>query len=63
MKCPYQIKTIHMPEHDDGYITCYAEDITMFLECVKDECPFYYISGSGKVERCGRAVNEEKGGK
>ena len=58
MRCPYQTKIIHVPERDNGYITYYAKDITTFLECVKDECPFYYISG--KTERCGRSVSEER---
>lgn len=56
MRCPYQTKTIHKPQRNDGYIMGYAEDITMFLECAKDECPFYYISG--KAECCSRANSE-----
>ena len=44
MKCPYQTKTIHKPARNDGYITRYAEDTTCFIECFKDECPFYHTA-------------------
>ena len=61
MKCPYQTKTIHTPERHDGYITSYAEDITIFCECIKSECPFYYTSWAHKtVEHCRRAESEDK---
>lgn len=62
MKCPYQTKVIHRSEYTDGYIRHFAEDITQFCDCVKDECPFYYeYNGTGahiKVEHCKRAESE-----
>ena len=59
MKCPYQTKVIHKPEDTEGYIKKFAEDITEFCECVKSECPFYYISGA-LIEHCRRAEIEVK---
>lgn len=59
MKCPYQTKVIHKPEHTDGYIKYFAEDITKFCECVKSECPFYYTSGVRKtIEHCRKGKND-----
>ena len=59
MKCPYQTKVIHKPEHIVGYTKSFAEDITKFCECVKSECPFYYTT-YGTVEHCIRAESEDK---
>jgi hypothetical protein len=65
MKCPYQTKVIHKPEYTERYVKHFAEDITIFCECVKSECPFYYTLWSpGKAERlghCRRAESEECG--
>lgn len=59
MKCPYQTKVIHKPEYTDGYVKHFAEDMTVFCECVKSECPFYYTSGTYKaVEHCRKAESE-----
>lgn len=44
MKCPYQTRVIHKPEYTEGYVKNFAEDITMFADCVKTECPFYYTT-------------------
>ena len=60
MKCPYQTKVIHKPEYTDGYIKYFAEDITVFCECAKSECPFYYTSWAHKtIEHCRKAESEE----
>lgn len=58
MKCPYQIKTIYKPEYTEGYIKHFAEDITEFCECLKNECPLYYTTGGKIVEHCRRAESE-----
>lgn len=57
MKCPYLTTVIHVPEDTEGYMKIYAKDITEFCECVKDECPFYYISRL-RIEHCKRAERE-----
>lgn len=62
MKCPYQTKVIHQPEYVEGYVKHFAEDITVFAECLKSECPFYSTSWAHKeVEHCRRAEKERKG--
>lgn len=71
MKCPYQKKVIHRPEvllHNPEALeeiitTIYAEDITVFCECLKSECPFYYTTEykpARKIkEHCRRAESEK----
>lgn len=44
MKCPYQTRLIHKPERTKGYEKYFAEDITEFCECLKEQCPFYYVT-------------------
>ena len=60
MKCPYQTKTIHIPETKNitGITEQYAQDITSFCDCLKSECPFYISFNNGKIEICKR-VNKE----
>lgn len=60
MKCPYQTKTIHIPETKNitGITEQYAQDITSFCDCLKSECPFYISFLHGEVEMCKR-VNKE----
>lgn len=64
MKCPYQTKVIHRPEYVEGYVKHFAEDITMFAECLKSECPFYhtteYRPARQITEHCCRAEKERK---
>ena len=57
MRCPYQTKTIHQPEVVDEHGRINAEDLTVFGECIDDECPFYYHKKVFGDERtgCGRA--------
>ena len=43
MKCPYQTRTIHQPEVVNEHGRILAEDITIFGECLKNECPFYTV--------------------
>lgn len=52
MKCPYQVKTIHKREYPNN-----DEDITEFCECIKTECPFYFVI---RKEHCRRAEKEKK---
>lgn len=62
MKCPYQTKVIHKPEYTEGYVTSFAQDITVFCECLKGKCPFYYTSWEHKtVEHCRKAESEDNG--
>ena len=58
MKCPYQIRVIHKPEYTEGYVKNFAEDITMFCDCVKTECPFYYIKVTEHCRKAEREVSE-----
>lgn len=62
MKCPYQTKVIHKPEYTDGYVKHFAEDITKFCDCLKNECPFYYTTEykpARKItEHCRKAESE-----
>ena len=58
MKCPYQTKVIHKPEYTERYVTYFAQDITVFCECVKSKCPFYYTSWN--QEHCSKAESEDK---
>ena len=44
MKCPYQTITKHIPEHEIVFEKVYAQDITEFGECWKNDCPFYYTT-------------------
>lgn len=64
MKCPYQTRVIHKPEYTEGYVKNFAEDITMFADCLKTECPFYHITEykpARKItEHCRRAESEGK---
>lgn len=61
MKCPYQTKVIHKPEYTDGYVKHFAEDITVFCECIKSECLFYYLSGVHQtIEHCRKVESEDK---
>ena len=64
MKCPYQTITRHIPECEIGTAKIYAQDITEFGECWKNDCPFYYTTEynpSRKIyEHCRRT--EQKGG-
>lgn len=58
MKCPYQLKIIHKQEHTKSYYIEPAEDITQFGECLKGECPFYYMENT--TEHCSKAESEVK---
>ena len=69
MKCPYQTKVIHKPEYTEGCVDHFAEDITNFCECIKSECPFYYMTDYYEsdykptkqiAEHCRRAESEYK---
>ena len=64
MKCPYQTKVIHKPEYTEGYVTDFAEDITVFCECVKSKCPFYFFDytswGHEIIEHCRKAESESE---
>lgn len=57
MRCPYQKRVIHKPEDTLGYMKHFAEDITVFADCLKCECPFYYKKNT---DHCRRAEREEK---
>lgn len=57
MKCPYQIRMIHKSENNGFYVREPAEDITMFSDCLKTECPFYYVTEC-ITEHCRRAESE-----
>lgn len=63
MKCPYQTKVIHKPKYEKTYTTVPAEDITVFCECIKSECPFYYTTyyATEVTEHCRRAESEVGG--
>lgn len=63
MKCPYQTITTHKPECVDGYVKEFAQDIVEFGNCIKSECPFYYVTTSWElntVEHCHKAESEGK---
>lgn len=66
MKCPYQTKTIHIPETKNitGITEQYAQDITSFCDCLKNECPFYYTTEYKPAriikEHCKRGNKEKK---
>jgi len=60
MKCPYQTKVIHKPKRTEEYVIHFAEDVTVFCECAKRECPFYYTSWEHKtVAHCRKAESGE----
>ena len=62
MKCPYQTRVIHRPEHREGNVIYFAEDITKFCECVKSKCPFYYTTEynpATKITKYCRRVERE----
>lgn len=63
MKCPYQTRLIHKPEYTEGYVKNFAEDVTMFADCAKTECPFYYTTeykpARQITEHCRKAESEE----
>lgn len=58
MKCPYQTRVIHKT----GDWLQNAEDITMFADCLKHECPFYHVTeykpARQITEHCRRAEKE-----
>lgn len=60
MKCPYQTKVTHIK--DKGYGCSY--DTTEFSECLKEQCPFYYVTRLysetpiKQAEICRRAESE-----
>ena len=57
MKCPYLKKVIHKPQVYDGYeILKYDEDIFEMCDCIQEECPFYYTTGT--KDHCQRAESE-----
>lgn len=61
MKCPYQTITIHKPEYvsEDG--KHFAEDAVVFGDCIKKDCPYYYMKwANGPEEHCHRAESEDK---
>ncbi len=64
MKCPYQTRVIHKPEYTEGYVKNFAEDITEFGDCLKNECPFYhtteYKPANKITEHCRKAESEDK---
>ena len=64
MKCPYQTKVIHQPEYSEGYTRVFAQDVTMFANCLKGECPFYYTTDNNVTrkitEHCRRAEAESE---
>jgi hypothetical protein len=59
MRCPYQTRMTHKLKGARGYGVEFVEDITEFGECVKSECPFYYMKGY-ITEHCRRAESEVK---
>ena len=60
MKCPYQTKVIHK-EYEEVDVKNFTEDITIFCECIKSECPFYYTTWANKtVVHCRKAESECK---
>lgn len=61
MRCPYQLRVIHQPGYDKGYERQFAEDITEFGECIKNECPFYYMEKG--AEKCYRVKAETESNK
>lgn len=62
MKCPYQTRVIHKPEEFEVTDSCkkFAEDITMFADCIETECPFYYVAwnNGARIKRCRKAESE-----
>ena len=62
MICPYLKKIIHVPAHLTGVES--RGYIVKFSECVKEECPFYYVTEEHKPsynkikEHCQRAESE-----
>ena len=65
MRCPYQKKIIHKPSQIDNsgcFIPEYAEDITVFGECLRGECPYYqkidYKHPGGIIETCRKVESE-----
>lgn len=65
MKCPYQTKVIHKSEQIEGYVIHHAQDITVFSDCLRTECPFYHTTEyrpTNKItEHCRRAETETRG--
>lgn len=62
MKCPYRKRIIHKPEHTEGYVTYYAEDIEEFADCCESKCYFYRkkrMTDGSIEERCKRAESED----
>ena len=62
MKCPYQTRVIHKPAEFEVTDVCknFAEDITIFGDCIKTECPFYYVAWNdiARIEKCRKAESE-----
>ncbi len=62
MKCPYQTIVIHIPKYIGKYEARCAEDITKFIECLKEECPYYqsikYNVTNQIVETCRKVESE-----
>lgn len=62
MKCPYQTIISHKSEYTEGYVKHFTEDIIVFYECVKNECPFYYTTeykpARQILEHCRKAESE-----
>lgn len=64
MKCPYQTRITHKPERTRASGVEFAEDITQFGECLKNECPFYYTKKYNErntTEHCHKAESEVEG--
>lgn len=63
MRCPYQTRVIHKPEYTEGDVKNFAEVITVFGDCVKRECPFYYATeykpAREITEHCRKAERKE----
>lgn len=51
MRCPYQTKVTHKPEHIEGYVKHFSEDTTTFCECLKVNVRFITRQNINQQER------------
>jgi len=56
MRCPWRIKTVHVPQHTEQvYIKVWPYDKTEFEKCYEEECPYYKKNPEDGIAECRRS--------
>ncbi len=51
MKCPFRKKIIHKPEIRNGYYPIYPQDVTEYMDCYENDCPFYEMGFCRRIKK------------